>query len=408
VKLEPWQRNQYVVVLTVAALHLGVDFSHPFLPLYVRYLGVTDLGEAALWSGLIVGIAPLGASIMSPVWGNLADRYGYKRMVLRALVGISLMTLALAAAPNVWWAFAARCVLGLIAGFTAMAMALAVSAGPRERVGSVVGLIQAAQFLPLAIGPPIGGLISDAFGLRANFVVSAVFCSFSGLLICLFREDRSATAQPAGGRREARRKGSARDLLKLPGFLALVALLGLIQFADRSLPPILPLYLAAIETPESQLATVSGLVISAGAIASAISSALYGRLARPGRARRALLLALAGGALCVGPLALVRGWDQVLVLRLLLGLVAGGAVGVGYTLGTRIAPPERAGLTLGFLSSSTMLGGAASPFMTGLLGRFSLGAVFLVDAACFVLALVLTVVLPRSVDRASGPERTPS
>jgi hypothetical protein len=56
--LEPWQRDHYLVVLTVALAQIGSDLSQPFLPLYVRELGVSDLHEAAFWSGLVVGSLP--------------------------------------------------------------------------------------------------------------------------------------------------------------------------------------------------------------------------------------------------------------------------------------------------------------------------------------------------------------
>ena len=51
--IEPWQRAQYLVVLTVALTHVSFDLTQPFVPLYIRTLGVTDLSEASIWSGLI-------------------------------------------------------------------------------------------------------------------------------------------------------------------------------------------------------------------------------------------------------------------------------------------------------------------------------------------------------------------
>ena len=94
--LEPWQRDQYVVVATVALAHVAFDLTQPFIPLYVRELGVTDLTEAAFWSGLVVGMGPLMGAIMGPVWGAVADRYGRKMMVLRALIMIGIMQIAIA------------------------------------------------------------------------------------------------------------------------------------------------------------------------------------------------------------------------------------------------------------------------------------------------------------------------
>src|SRR4051794_25430284 len=144
--LEPWQRAQYLVVLTVALAHIGFDVTQPFIPLYVRYLGVIDLAEAAFWSGLIVGISPLTGALIGPLWGSLADRYGRKPMVLRALVMISILMFVQANAPDVRWLLGARVVMGLIAGFTPMAMSLAISLGPREQIGRAIGMVQAAQF----------------------------------------------------------------------------------------------------------------------------------------------------------------------------------------------------------------------------------------------------------------------
>ena len=58
----------------------------PFLPLYFQQLGVTDVGEIAMWSGLSLGVTPALTALLSPFWGRLADRFGRKIMVERSLV----------------------------------------------------------------------------------------------------------------------------------------------------------------------------------------------------------------------------------------------------------------------------------------------------------------------------------
>ena len=181
--LEPWQRDQYVVVSTVALAHIAFDLTQPFIPLYVRELGVTDLADAAFWSGIIVGLGPLGSGLMGPVWGAMADRVGRKPMVLRAMIMIGIMQVAMAFAPNVQVLLGLRVVMGLFAGFTPMVMALAISVSPREKMAQAIGLVQAATFLPLAIGPTIGGVISDAFGLRTNFILTGVLLLIPAALL---------------------------------------------------------------------------------------------------------------------------------------------------------------------------------------------------------------------------------
>src|SRR5204863_8445337 len=114
------RRAQYVVVRTVALGQAAFDLSGPYGPLYIRDLGVTDLAEAAFWSGLVAGIAPLCAAIMGPFWGSLAYRYGRKPMVLRALVLISVMQFASAFVPDVYWLLVVRVIMGLFVGFTSL------------------------------------------------------------------------------------------------------------------------------------------------------------------------------------------------------------------------------------------------------------------------------------------------
>jgi DHA1 family multidrug resistance protein-like MFS transporter len=402
-QLEPWQRDQYVVVATVALAHIAFDLTQPFIPLYVRELGVEDLAEAAFWSGLVVGMGPLCGALMGPLWGTLADRYGRKPMVLRAMIMIGLMQVAIAFAPDVQTLLGMRVVMGLFAGFTPMAMALAISVSPREKMAQAIGMVQAAQFLPLAIGPTIGGVISDTLGLRANFILTGVLLLIPvALLFFMVKETGYGGSARTRERDGSEPRGSALALLAMPGFVTGLGIVFLSRFTDRSLPPILPLYLIELETPSAQLATITGFVVAAGAVAAATSSMLYGRWSRPENTRQLLLLALAGGAVCSALLTLAADWIQVTILRVLLGLLAGGTMSLAYTMGARLAPASQSGLTLSMLSSCGQLGGALSPMLAGLIGQASLTYALLANAGAYVVALALAA-LP-TTGRAPLPE----
>jgi MFS family permease len=171
------------------------------------------------------------------------------------------------------------------------------------------------------------------------------------------------------------------------------------------LPPILPLYLVELNTPTAQLATITGFVVASGAVAAACSSMLYGRWARPENTRRLLIAALGGGALFSVLIAFVGGWIEVTVLRILLGLLAGGAMSLAYTLGAHMAPSSRSGVTLSMLSSCGQLGGATAPMLAGVIGQIGLVYVFIANGAAYLLALILTA-LP-TMSRAAQPEPEP-
>ena len=294
------------------ALAFGAfELTQPFMPLYILELGASDLADAAFWSGLISGVAPLCAAVMGPYWGSLADKYGRKPMVLRALVFISVLQLASAFVPNVQWLLVTRILMGLSAGFTAMAMALAIAVSPRERMAQAIGLVQAAQIAPAAIGPLIGGLLVDTFGLRTSLMLTGLMLIVPSCLLGFMVKE--SFERPPADRSSSKAKGASGSifgLVLIPGFAAALAILFVARFSDRALAPILPLYLVELDTPTAQLATITGVVVAAGALAATCSSIVYGRWARPENTRRLLIIALAGGALFSALLALAGELDR--------------------------------------------------------------------------------------------------
>src|SRR5262245_3094801 len=120
-----WQKNQYIMTLASFTTFVGFTFVNPFLPLYLhRELGVESLQEVALWSGLLFSAAPLLAALSAPFWGSLADRFGYKVMVQRAIFSFIFIVGLMGFAQNVWHLLILRVLLGLLGGFNAMGMAL--------------------------------------------------------------------------------------------------------------------------------------------------------------------------------------------------------------------------------------------------------------------------------------------
>jgi len=411
--LQPWQRNQYAVVGSVALAFCAFELSNPFIPLYIRQLGVSDLAEAAFWAGLVSGITPLLAALMGPVWGSVADKYGRKSMVLRALVCIAVAQFLTGFVPNVYWLLVLRTVMGVFAGFTSMSLGLAISVSPRERMPQTIALIQAAQIAPSAIGPLIGGPLADLLGQRATFMITGLMLLAPILLIALVLKETAVA--PSADRPQADRqaaKSSAKSasmlsLMMLPGFAVAVAILFLTRFTERAIQPIVPLYLIELQTPAALLATITGVGVSGGAIAATCSSLLYGRWAQPETIRRVLMTALSGAAVCTGLFALAGGWPEVVGLRLLVGLLAGGTISLAYTMGARLAPPERSATTMSLMASWGMLGNAIAPIMSGIIAQnISLRAVFVTTSAAYVLAALL--VAAPTIRRARTGSRRPS
>lgn len=383
---ERWQ--QQVLILAVASFisFTGFTFIMPFLPLYIQDLGVQEPRAVALWSGVIFGITPLLGGLLGPVWGRVADRYGYKRMVQRSLGCFALLLMLMAFAQDVYQLFGLRFALGLVGGFGALSMALASAAAPRERVGQAIASIQTAQLLSGVGGPFIGGLIADRVGLRPAFFVAAASCAIAFSLITLGYSDPRSSEAPGAGK--GRRDRSFRQLLTVPNFGAMLLAIFGINLIDRSFGPLLALYVLWLGAPEEATATIAGLIISTGAVAAAVSASVAGRWATPERVRRLLLASLAAGALLCLPIALATAWWQLVIFRTVLGLMAGGSLTLAFTFGSLTLPREGRAAAFGMLSSAALIGTAVSAPMTGLLAQISLRAIWFFDAAFYVVLLL--------------------
>ena len=114
-----WRRNVWALTLTVFVAFVGFQFFTPFLPLYLRELGVTDPSRIALWAGLLAAVTPGVSGILSPLFGRLADRYGRKMMLIRSLSGFVVIVAAMGLVTSVQQLFAARLDHGALRGIHA-------------------------------------------------------------------------------------------------------------------------------------------------------------------------------------------------------------------------------------------------------------------------------------------------
>ena len=373
------RRNLLVTVAMVFAVFTGFAFVLPFLPLFVRELGIAEPEDAALWAGVLIGVAPLLAGLLAPTWGRLADRYGQKGIAAKALVAYVVLLALCAVVTRVEQLLALRIGVGLFGGIGPLGLAMATTQAPREETGRAVGLVQAAQILAAAIGPLAGGILADTIGIRRTFLVTAALCALALVLLLAFYAERQPAERP-----QAAASPGLRAVVALPGVTALLVVLFVVNFIGRSFTPILPLHIASLGLPESRLASATGVLISAYSLAAAASAWGLGRLSRTRSPHGLLLATLVGGALIVAPMALVPSYELVLALAVLLGLVAGGSLTLCYTIGGLMVPEHVRTTAFGFFSGAALFGGALAPTVAGLVAHLALRGIYFVDAALYL------------------------
>lgn len=386
-----WQRNVWALSLIVFTAFVGFQFFSPFLPLFVKELGVTDPAEIAVWSGVLMAVTPGLAGLLGPLWGRLADRVGRKLMMVRSLAGFIVTIAAMGLVTSVTQLFVARLVQGIFAGFSVMAMALASVSCPRDKVPVAIGRVQSAQLLSAAVGPAAGGYIASHFGIRYAFFVTAGLCAVSliGLMV-LFTEERpgEVTRRPA--------PLAFREVFRLPHFAVVLGLLLIAQFIDRGLALLIPLKVAHLPGVE-RIAAVSGIIISVSAVCGTISASVAGRLAQDWPIGRLLLIACLTGAIPCALMAWTSSWVWLLVLRCLVGFSLGGALTLAYSLGGHLVPSDNRGAAFGWLALGVQFSSALSPVATGGLAALNLSGAFLFDGALAWFAAALLLLAARDL-----------
>ncbi|RGC64945.1 Multidrug resistance protein stp [Micromonospora sp. MW-13] len=104
--------------------------------------------------------------------GRLGDIAGRRRLLLTGIAVFTLATLLCGLAPNLPFLVAARAVQGVGAAcMMALSMAFVGETVPKDRTGSVMGLLGTMSAVGTALGPSLGGFLIGGFGWRAIFLV---------------------------------------------------------------------------------------------------------------------------------------------------------------------------------------------------------------------------------------------
>jgi DHA1 family multidrug resistance protein-like MFS transporter len=370
----------YVLWTIEFAAFAGLSLILPFIPLYVRELGITEIADVTRWSGLLLSGPFLVSFLVTPTWGALGDRYGQKLMVVRALLGSALAYVGMALAGRVETLFGWRLALGGVSGFLAAGMALVSVTVPDGRRGYALGLLQTVVPAAGMVGPLLGGVLADLIGYRQIFFVVAAICALGGIIAAMVLVEPRTTALDAPSQSKARENmGLAwSNAVLRRTLIAIVASQALVT----SLQPVFVLYVESLGVEQRLLSTTTGVLFAATGITALIAAPRWGRRGDVLGFHGALTLAVFGSAILLFLQGLVSSVAMLLVLRLLYGAFVSGILPPLLGSMSAASPPERRGGIMGLSSSAIMLGNLLGPLAGGFVAaHLSVRAVFYVSAA---------------------------
>jgi DHA1 family multidrug resistance protein-like MFS transporter len=382
---DSWQKNlaaNFVAELMTMAAFTFVD---PLLPLYIQKVGNLTTDQAAFWAGLAA--SGLGAAMffISPVWGILADRFGRKAMVMRAMFGGAVVLSLMSLAPNIYLIVILRCFQGFVTGSVAAMTALASGTVPRNKMPVAMGVIMLAVFCGQSLGPLAGGFIAARWGYHATFYASGACLLIAGMIVFLLvKEHFVPVPRPRGGSLRA-----MFSLAKSPQFLPLLVVLGLVSAGQGTVGPIMSLRVEDLVGAD-RAAAVSGVIFSLVGLAAALSSLVSGRIGQRLSLPRIFVFCCVAIGLAYVPAMWAGSAAMFAVFLVAAGLFRGGlSTSSNAMVGLSVAEGQQ-GLAYGLSQSASSLGGAFGPIIGGALANsFGIPPVFLVSGAVYLVVGVL-------------------
>lgn len=384
-----WKRNLIIVWICQFAAMIGMSAIVPFLPLFVRELGVTNLDETAYWSGLVFAGPFFISFFLTPIWGNLGDRYGRKMMTVRAVLGLAIAQVLVGFSQNVTQLFIARLVQGLLSGFLPAAMALVAANTPKEKTGYALGLLQSATAAGTVLGPLVGGLFSDLIGFRGVFFIVAGILTITGLAVIMFVTEEKNNNE----KNEHTFIDNWKYLLRNEKLLLPAIMIMITAFGVSFIRPTFVLYIETFSILSKFLPTITGALYSIVGVFSIISAAWWGKqVEKTGIAKNIIYASLLTGTMYLAH-SIVYNIYFLIPIRILLGFGYGALPPLLFTAISNNVALERKGGVLGVGSSFQILGNMIGP----VLGGFSAGMVglrlsFIVTGVFFLLITLISFV----------------
>jgi len=419
-----WKRTFYCAWVAQIISIAGFSLVLPFMPFYIRDLGVEGEGNVARWGGILQAASSITFVVFSPIWGLLADKYGRKMMVMRSMFGGTIVLALMGFSRNVTDLLICRLLQGALTGTIAASVALVASVAPLNRAGYALGMMQAAVFVGASIGPLLGGVLADSVGYKATFVLASLILLAGGFLIKYGTEERLADQSETGGEASP----SYLSILAVGGFMTAVFTMFTINFANSAIGPVFPLFVEKLSESSRNLNTIAastvhfvenlgaggpkintltGLILSCAGVAAAISAMFFGRFSDAWGHKRLLMTFTFFAGVISFVHVLARNIDHLFALRVLFGIAAAGMMPAANAIIRGLTHEKHIGKAFGITTSLSNIGMVIGPLAGGFLGaKYGLRAPFAMTGVVLGLAAVFVAWRVKDSPKANGNGET--
>lgn len=389
--MERWKINLYTVWFSQILSIMSFGFGIPFIPFYIQQLGITMPNDVKLYSGILNAAPAITMAIMSPVWGIIADKYGRKLMLIRAMFFASFIIGGMGIVANVNQLIILRLLQGIFTGTVTAAIVLVAANTPKDKLSFALGFLSSSTFIGQSVGPVIGGLVAEFVGYRISFIVGGILMFLDFLLVLFVVKENKESAIKT--EKKEKEKMPLMSIFTATA-ISMLAVLLFIRIGRTIFNPYIPIYVQEIKNTTKGVAGITGIINGVLALATALSGLTLSKLGDKYNKMKLLIIYLALGAVISLPLIYVNKlWLFTCILSVVF-FITGGVEPLVMSITTEDTPVNRRGILFGIQGTVGSIGFAVAPLLGGVISiKYSTNAV-LIFISIFLLISALFVLIP--------------
>ncbi|MEF8853439.1 MAG: MFS transporter [Haloarculaceae archaeon] len=364
---------------------LLAELPDPAFPATVLGLPVTT----ELQVGVLFSLFGVVRSLLQVPMGRLSDYVGVRKPFLEAGMLASAATLyAYGVVGSVGALMTVRVLQGVALAVSTPAL-FAIVEGVTERTtrGGSMGFFSTMRTLGWGLGPIVGGVIVDRYGMAAAFTLGAVLTALAvGVIHLTVPEVRPTRTEGAAGSAASDAAAGGDTLWLFSTRRQASTLLGL----ALALVTLMMGFSAMVAMENPILERIGGTKAGFGLVFAittltrlvvqfpvGIASDRYGR-------KQFIVWGLLASAPLVGLMGFAQTLVEFVALRGVLGIALAGVIAPTYALAADVVDEHRSGEQMAVVTTAFSVGFAFGPLLAG-------AVAFLGFAVPFVLAAVLTI-----------------
>ncbi|MBI9077831.1 MAG: MFS transporter [Desulfatibacillum sp.] len=161
----------------------GVGIVVPLLPVYA-----SNLGASGFMVGMIFGSFSFSRILFLPYFGKRSDMKGRKPFIAFGLFMYSLVSVAFMFSDGVTELIVIRFIQGIASAMILpVCQAYVGELAPQGREGFFMGIFNISMYSSLSLGPILGGVVHDHFGLKTAFAcmggLSLLACAMAAIFL---------------------------------------------------------------------------------------------------------------------------------------------------------------------------------------------------------------------------------